>query len=40
MAMHMSAVETALVAELEHRGGTGLTLGAEGEPDTGPALSG
>jgi len=40
MAMHMSTVETALVAELEHRGGTGLTLGAEGEPDTGAALSG
>ncbi|WP_216825639.1 hypothetical protein [Streptomyces sp. P3] len=36
MAMHTSDVETALVLELEHRGGSGLILGTEGGADGGP----
>jgi GntR family transcriptional repressor for pyruvate dehydrogenase complex len=39
MAMPMSAVETALVAELEHRGDSGLIPGTEGEPGVGPPPS-
>ncbi|MFI6377113.1 FadR/GntR family transcriptional regulator [Streptomyces sp. NPDC050546] len=40
MAMHMSAVETALVEELEHRADSGLILGPEGERGAGSASSG